>query len=297
MDLSNQMYIVGLGEVLWDVLPDGRKLGGAPANFAFHVSQCGMPACLVSAVGDDALGEEIRTTLKEKGLETILPTVPYPTGTVEVTLDENGVPQYDIKENVAWDHIPFTPEIEELARHTVVVCFGTLAQRGERSRETIEKYLAAMPEECIRVCDLNLRGHYYDKEIIESSLNACDVLKVNEEELQEVCRIAQIEYTGPHLVGRDLMTKYKMEMIILTCGEQGSYIYCEDESASAVPTPKVEVVDTVGAGDAFTAAFVSGMLGGLELRWSHLLAVEAATYVCTQAGAMPELPQDIKDKV
>lgn len=297
MDSTNQMVIVGLGEVLWDMLPDGKKIGGAPANFAYHLSQCNFPTYLVSAVGDDELGEQIRDTLSVAGLNVMLPVVEQPTGTVEVELDDKGVPQYKICENVAWDNIPFTPEIEALAKRTATVCFGTLAQRSEQSRKTIEAFINAMPEEGVKVCDVNLRGNYYSKEVIEWSMRVSDVVKVNGEELVEICRVLGVEYTDQHLIARDFIDQYKLEMFIVTCGTEGSFIYCEDQNASCLPTPAVEVVDTVGAGDAFTAIFVAGMLGGLEVRWAHMLAVEAAAYVCTQAGAMPILPDDIKDRI
>lgn len=297
MESTNQMVIVGLGEVLWDMLPDGKKIGGAPANFAYHMSQCDFPTYLVSAVGNDELGEQIRDTLSETGLNILLPVVEQPTGTVDVELDNEGIPQYTIRENVAWDNIPFTPEVEALAKRTATVCFGTLAQRGEQSRKTIEAYLAAMPEEGVKVCDMNLRGNYYSKEVIESSMRVSDVVKVNKEELVEICRVLGVEFTDQHLVVRDFLEQYKLEMFIVTCGTEGSFVYCEDQSATCLPTPAVEVVDTVGAGDAFTAIFVAGMLGGLEVRWAHMLAVEAAAYVCTQAGAMPILPDDIKERI
>ena len=297
MESTNQMVIVGLGEVLWDMLPDGKKIGGAPANFAYHISQCGFPTYLVSAVGNDELGEQIRDTLSVAGLNVLLPVVEQPTGTVEVELDGEGVPQYTIRENVAWDNIPFTPEVEALAKRTATVCFGTLAQRGEQSRKTIEAFIAAMPEEGVKVCDMNLRGNYYSREVIESSMRVSDVVKVNGEELVEICRVLGVEYTDQHLVARDFIDEYKLEMFIVTCGTEGSFVYCEDQNASCLPTPAVEVVDTVGAGDAFTAIFVAGMLGGLEVRWAHMLAVEAAAYVCTQAGAMPILPDDIKERI
>lgn len=297
MESTNQMVIVGLGEVLWDMLPDGKKIGGAPANFAYHMSQCDFPTYLVSAVGNDELGEQIRDTLSETGLNILLPVVEQPTGTVDVELDNEGIPQYTIRENVAWDNIPFTPEVEALAKRTATVCFGTLAQRGEQSRKTIEAYLAAMPEEGVKVCDMNLRGNYYSKEVIESSMRVSDVVKVNKEELVEICRVLGVELTDQHLVVRDFLEQYKLEMFIVTCGTEGSFVYCEDQSATCLPTPAVEVVDTVGAGDAFTAIFVAGMLGGLEVRWAHMLAVEAAAYVCTQAGAMPILPDDIKERI
>lgn len=297
MSNTQQNYIVGIGEALWDMLPEGRKIGGAPANFTFHVSQFGLDAVAVSAVGDDALGEEIRQTFEQKGLQTQLATVPYPTGTVEVTLDEKGIPQYDICEGVAWDNIPFTAELEALARNTIAVCFGTLAQRNSVSRQTIEKFIATMPAEGIKICDINLRGTFYSKEVVESSMRACDILKINDEEIVEVCRLLGIEMPTQRMMALRLMERYEIDMLILTCGTEGSYIYCMDGTESFLPTPKVKVADTVGAGDSFTGAFIAALLCGKEVKKAHALAVEVSAYVCTQNGAMPELPEKIIDKL
>ena len=297
MSNTQQNYIVGIGEALWDMLPEGRKIGGAPANFTFHVSQFGLDAVAVSAVGDDALGEEIRQTFEQKDLQTLLATVPYPTGTVEVTLDEKGIPQYDICEGVAWDNIPFTAELEALARNTIAVCFGTLAQRNTVSRQTIEKFIATMPAEGIKICDINLRGTFYSKEVVESSMRACDILKINDEEIVEVCRLLGIEMPTQRMMALRLMERYEIDMLILTCGTEGSYIYCMDGTESFLPTPKVKVADTVGAGDSFTGAFIAALLCGKEVKKAHALAVEVSAYVCTQNGAMPELPEKIIDKL
>ena len=297
MSNTQRNYIVGIGEALWDMLPEGRKIGGAPANFTFHVSQFGLDAVAVSAVGDDALGEEIRQTFDQKDLQTQLATVPYPTGTVEVTLDEKGIPQYDICEGVAWDNIPFTAELEALARNTIAVCFGTLAQRNSVSRQTIEKFIATMPAEGIKICDINLRGTFYSKEVVESSMRACDILKINDEEIVEVCRLIGIEMPTQRMMALRLMERYEVDMLILTCGTEGSYIYCMDGTESFLPTPKVKVADTVGAGDSFTGAFIAALLCGKEVKKAHALAVEVSAYVCTQNGAMPELPEKIIDKL
>ena len=297
MSNTQQNYIVGIGEALWDMLPEGRKIGGAPANFTFHVSQFGLDAVAVSAVGDDALGKEIRQTFEQKDLQTQLATVPYPTGTVEVTLDEKGIPQYDICEGVAWDNIPFTAELEALARNTIAVCFGTLAQRNSVSRQTIEKFIATMPAEGIKICDINLRGTFYSKEVVESSMRACDILKINDEEIIEVCRLLGIEMPTQRMMALRLMERYEIDMLILTCGTEGSYIYCMDGTESFLPTPKVKVADTVGAGDSFTGAFIAALLCGKEVKKAHALAVEVSAYVCTQNGAMPELPEKIIDKL
>lgn len=297
MSNSQENYIVGIGEALWDMLPEGRKIGGAPANFTYHVSQFGLDAVAVSAVGDDELGAEIRQTFDEKGLDTLLATVPQPTGTVAVTLDAKGVPQYEICEGVAWDNIPFTPELEALARNTIAVCYGTLAQRNSVSRKTIESFIAAMPADGIKICDINLRGTFYNKEILESSMRACDILKINDEEIDEVSRLLGAEFPTQRMAALNLMSRYEVDILILTCGTNGSYIYSMDGTESRLATPKVKVADTVGAGDSFTGAFIAALLCGKDIKKAHALAVEVAAYVCTQNGAMPELPDQIIDKL
>lgn len=297
MSNSQQNYIVGIGEALWDMLPEGRKIGGAPANFTYHVSQFGLDAVAVSAVGDDELGAEIRHTFEEKDLQTQLATVPYPTGTVAVTLDAKGIPQYEICEGVAWDNIPFSPELEALARNTIAVCYGTLAQRNSVSRKTIESFIAAMPADGIKICDINLRGTFYNKEILESSMRACDILKINDEEIDEVSRLLGAEFPTQRMAALNLMSRYEIDILILTCGTNGSYIYSMDGTESFLPTPKVKVADTVGAGDSFTGAFIAALLCGKDIKKAHALAVEVSAYVCTQNGAMPELPDEIIDKL
>ena len=176
-------YVVGLGEVLWDVLPEGKKLGGAPANFAYHVSQFGYDTMAVSAVGHDALGDETLEALNEKQLNFCMPRVDYPTGTVQVTLDDEGVPTYVIREGVAWDNIPFTAELEDLAHHTSAVCFGSLAQRSPESRATIQAFLKALPENALKIFDINLRQNFYTRDLLVESMKACNILKINDEEL------------------------------------------------------------------------------------------------------------------
>ena len=297
MSNSQQNYIVGIGEALWDMLPEGRKIGGAPANFTYHVSQFGLDAVAVSAVGDDELGAEIRQTFEEKDLQTQLATVPYPTGTVAVTLDAKGIPHYEICEGVAWDNIPFSAELETLARNTIAVCYGTLAQRNSVSRKTIESFIAAMPADGIKICDINLRGTFYNKEILESSMRACDILKINDEEIDEVSRLLGAEFPTQRMAALNLMSRYEVDILILTCGTNGSYIYSMDGTESFLPTPKVKVADTVGAGDSFTGAFIAALLCGKDIKKAHALAVEVSAYVCTQNGAMPELPDEIIDKL
>ena len=288
--------IVGMGEALWDVLPEGKKIGGAPANFAYHVSQFGFDSRVVSAVGNDKLGDEILQVFDGKQLKYQLPKVNYPTGTVQVALDNQGVPCYDIKENVAWDNIPFTDELKRLALSTRAVCFGSLAQRNEVSRNTINRFLDTMPdmEGQLKIFDINLRQGFYTKEIIRESCRRCNVLKINDEELVVISRL--FGYPGIDLQDKCwiLLAKYNLKMLILTCGTNGSYVFTPGE-VSFVETPKVEVADTVGAGDSFTAAFVSSILMGKTVREAHLRAVKTSAFVCTQNGAMPVLPEYVKE--
>ena len=285
--------ITGIGEALWDMLPDGKKIGGAPANFAYHVSQFGLESCAVSAVGDDELGEEILSEFRKKGLNTILPKVDRPTGTVQVELDSAGVPQYEIMENVAWDNIPFTPRLDELASRTKAVCFGSLAQRAAVSRETINRFIDSIPagNDPLIVFDINLRQHFYCKEVVDNSMKKCNVLKINDEELETVA--AMFDIPAADIDGRCafLLEKYALRILILTCGVKGSYVFTPD-GVSFLETPSVKVADTVGAGDSFTAAFVSSIVKGKSPAEAHRIAVGVSAFVCTQNGAMPVLPEE-----
>ena len=182
-------YVVGLGEALWDVLPDGKKLGGAPANFAYHAGQFGLNSIAVSALGEDKLAEETIEQLEGKGLNYVMPRVPYPTGTVQVELDDEGIPTYDIKENVAWDNIPFTDEVKAVAENALAVCWGSLAQRNVVSRETIYKFLDNTPKDCLKIFDINLRQNFYTKDVICDSMNRCNILKTIYVELIQIGRM------------------------------------------------------------------------------------------------------------
>jgi len=284
--------IVGMGEALWDVLPEGKKIGGAPANFAYHVSQFGFDSRVVSAVGNDELGTEILDVFNEKHLKYQIERVDYPTGTVQVTLDAEGVSCYEINEDVAWDNIPFTDELKQLALNTRAVCFGSLAQRNVVSRRTINLFLDTMPdkEDHLKIFDINLRQHFYTKEVLTESLEKCNVLKINDEELIVLSHL--YEYPGTDLQDKCwlLLTKYHLKMVILTCGTNGSYVFTPGV-VSYQETPKVSVADTVGAGDSFTAAFCASILRGRTIQEAHKYAVETSAYVCTQSGAMPVLPE------
>lgn len=296
--MNSQPIVVGMGEALWDVLPEGKKLGGAPANFAYHVSQFGLESRVVSAVGQDKLGAEILDNFRQKQLYGLIETVPYPTGTVQVELDAEGIPCYDIKEGVAWDNIPYTQALDGLARQTHAVCFGSLAQRSIVSRQTIHRFLDAMPDapDTLKIFDINLRQSFYSKEILCDSFRRCNVLKINDEELVTVSRM--FGYPGIDLQDKCwiLLAKYNLKMLILTCGVNGSYVFTPGH-VSFVETPKVQVADTVGAGDSFTAAFTSAILRGRSVTEAHQLAVETSAYVCTQQGAMPVLPKTLTERL
>jgi len=286
-------YIVGLGEALWDVLPEGKKLGGAPANFAYHAAQFGLDTIAISALGEDKLAEETIEALQEHQLNYLMPRVPYPTGTVQVTLTGDGIPTYDIKENVAWDNIPFTDEMMEIAKNARAVCFGSLAQRNVVSRENIHKFLDATPDDCVKIFDINLRQQFYTKEVIQESLKRCNILKINDEELVLIGRM--FGYPGLDIENKCwlILGKYNLDMLVLTCGTNGSYVFTPGQM-SFQETPKVEVADTVGAGDSFTGSFCASILNGKPVPEAHKTAVQVSAFVCTQNGAMPIVPDRLK---
>ena len=285
-------YCVGLGEILFDVLPTGSQLGGAPANFAYHAGQHGLPSVAVSAIGNDVLGTQALRLLDEKQLKHVLPVVDYPTGTVQVELDKDGVPTYDIKQNVAWDNILFTHDIREVAIGCGAVCWGSLAQRNTVSRDTIYRFLDYTPMDCLKIFDINLRQNFYTKEVICESLKHCNVLKINDEELVTIGRM--FGYPGLDIENKCwlILGKYDLDMLVLTCGVNGSYVFTPG-NLSFQETPKVEVADTVGAGDSFTGTFCACILKGMSVPEAHKRAVEVSAYVCTQQGAMPEIPQEL----
>ena len=286
-------YIVGLGEALWDVLPEGKKLGGAPANFAYHAGQFGLDTIAISALGEDALAEETVEALKEHNLNYLMPRVPYPTGTVQVTLAEGGIPSYEIKEGVAWDNIPYTNEMADIAKSARAVCFGSLAQRNSVSRENIRKFLADTPADCLKICDINLRQQFYSKEVLEDSFKLCNILKINDEELVVVNRMFGYDGLDMRQTCEKMVQDYGLKMLVLTCGTNGSYVFTDDGLTSFQDTPKVEVADTVGAGDSFTGSFCACIINGKPVQEAHKTAVAVSAFVCTQNGAMPVVPENL----
>ena len=283
-------FIAGIGDILWDCFPEGRKIGGAPANFAYYMKQFGFESLMISAVGEDELGAEIHETLDRIGLDHLLQTVDYPTGTVMIELDENGIPSYRIIENVSYDNISYTEQIDQIAKKCTVLCFGTLAQRNSVSRDSIRRFLQAMPQtdETYKVFDINLRQNFYDKEIVAESLRLCNVFKVNDEELAVVKDMFGYSGDDDQEVCRHILSDWDLKYLILTCGTSGSYVYADGEE-SFLPTPEVEVADTVGAGDSFIGTFMALILKGATVKEAHKLAVAVSAYVCTQYGGMCQI--------
>ena len=281
----SKKVIVGIGEILWDMLPSGKALGGAPANFAYHATRLGEEGWAVSAIGPDALGREIMDIVEAKRLKSLISVTDKPTGTVQVELDAKGVPTYTIMEDVAWDNIPFTPEMEALARRADAVCFGSLVQRMA-SRASVLRFLRATRPGALKVFDINLRQHYYSPEVLEESLQLADILKINDEEIRIVANMFGL---GDDDVAacRALIDRYALRLVILTKGADGSEVITTDE-VILQPAGEAQVVDTVGAGDSFTAAFVVAYLRGKSLSDAQRQASDTAAYVCSRKGAMPE---------
>ena len=278
--------VIGMGEVLWDLLPDGKILGGAPVNFAYHAMQLGAVGVAISSVGDDELGREIMDSVNSKGIKNCIAVNEYPTSTVGVTL-KDGKPEYTIYEGVAWDFMELIPEAIEILKQADAVCFGTLAQRSQVSHDAIMEALKLVPEQCLKVYDINLRQKYYIKELISESLSIANVFKINDDEVELFKQLFGLEGSETE-VCRKIKETYSLEYLALTKGEKGSYLFHEDE-VSFRPTPLVEVEDTIGAGDSFTSAMVMGILNKLPLKEIHQKAVEISAFVCTQKGATPVL--------
>jgi fructokinase len=293
MGIENNYTLVGLGEILWDMLPTGKQLGGAPANFAYHAQALGANGVVVSCIGDDDLGNEVLSRLGGLGLDCryIAVDKAHPTGTVTVKLDENGEPDFTIHENVAWDFIPLSADLLELAVRTDAVCFGSLCQRLEVSRDTVRRFLQATKPDCIRVFDINIRQSFYNKDIVHAMLSLSNVLKLNDEELPIVADLLDITGSQSDILSQ-LTRRYKLRLIALTRGAGGSRLYAQGQDSSH-PGFSAQVADTVGAGDSFTAMMTLGLLRGEELDKINEEANRVASYVCSQSGATPELPDDL----
>jgi fructokinase len=285
--------VIGIGEILWDLLPHGRQLGGAPANFVYHARALGAEARLVSRVGRDSLGQETLERLLKLGLPTELVEVDdaAPTGTVTVALSSDGQPRFSIHEDVAWDFI----RASALAYHAVAdahaVCLGTLAQRREPARSAIRSLVRAAPSSALRILDVNLRPPYIAKQHVEESLALANVLKLNEAELPQLAEMFALEGDERSQMTR-LAERFDLDCVAYTRGADGSLIYAKGRW-SEHPGVRANVVDTVGAGDAFTAAMTLGLLNGWDLHEVSRHANELAAWVASNAGATPPLPEEL----
>lgn len=281
--------IVGIGEILWDMLPEGKRLGGAPANFAIHSNALGAKAKIISAVGKDDEGDNVVDFLRKREISAeYLYRNNAPTGSVSVAIDKQGHPAYTIQQNVAWDFMETCLESEILAKTCDAVCFGSLAQRNSITRKSIHKFLSLTESHCLRVFDINLRQNFFSKEVIESSLLAANVLKLNEEELIVLTNLFSLP--GPTQKSlQALIDTYDLHCIALTRGSGGSIMMDRENIVSSAGAQST-IKDTVGAGDSFAATMTMGLLHGFPLNKINLTAEKIAAYVCSQAGATPDLP-------
>ena len=293
--MTQPPLIVGLGEVLWDVYPEGAHFGGAPANFACHSASLGADAWMVSAVGADALGDRALAALGEHDVHCrqVQRDPAHATGQVHVTLGAAGQPCYEIAADTAWDHIAWTGALASFAMRCDAVCFGTLAQRSPTSRATIRRFLEGTPRGALRVFDVNLRQTFFDAETIDASLRLASAVKLNDEELPIIARLCGIGGHTPRATLRELMTRYDLRLAALTRGALGALLLDDRDEDDGV-APSLSAVDTVGAGDAFTATLVSGVLRGLPLSEINVRANAVASFVCSQAGATPSLPDELR---
>jgi fructokinase len=289
-------HVIAVGEILWDLLPTGRQLGGAPANFIQHAHALGAAASLVTRVGDDALGKEaVRRTLT-RGVATDLIQTDHeaPTGTVSVEIGPDHQPRFTIHEHVAWDRLAVEDAALEAVRAADAVCFGSLAQRTPHGAEAVRRLAAASRPDALRIFDINLRPPFVQPEAVRASLELANVLKLNDQELPELAAMQGLA-GGEDAQLEELLNRYALRLVALTRGGRGSLLVSA-EGRSEQPALVVEVVDTVGAGDAFTAALALGLLHGWPLDKTNRLAAEVAAFVCTQPGGAPELPPALRQR-
>ena len=292
--MVDTFHITGIGEILWDMFPDGAQFGGAPANFVCHSQALGARSHVVSSVGSDKLGQRALTFLQEHGVDTstVAQSDKHPTGTVEIELDAEGIAQFEFASDVAWDALRWSETLTQLAVKTDVVCYGTLGQRSEISKNTIQRFLKGTTDDCLCVFDVNLRQHFYTEGLIRDSLKFANILKLNDEELPVLsssCGLSGSETT----VMEQLRQRYNLHLVALTRGAKGAILLTED-SLSECDGFTVDVKDTVGAGDAFTAAMTLGLMLWHELDHINEHACRVAAFVCSQDGAAPKLPDDLK---
>ena len=286
--LSKRHIVVGLGELLWDLLPTGKQLGGAPANFAYITSLLGDNGIPASRLGQDALGAAAIRRLGELALPTefIQKDTDHPTGTVQVEVDGAGQPRFEISGSVAWDFLDWTPQWQTLAHQADAVCFGSLAQRSEHSRATVRKFVLASGRNAVRVFDVNLRQSFYTEQVLAESMKLATIVKLNHEELPRIMRLFELEHHREEDSARRLLSLHDLKLVCVTRGNGGSLLISAGE-CSEHPGFRVKVADTVGAGDAFTAGIVHGYLRGTSLAQINENANRVGAWVASQSGATP----------
>lgn len=296
---NNEPIFVGIGELLWDIFPDnGKVLGGAPSNFAYHAAQLGCNSVIVSRVGTDKLGTEALAQISNLGIATehIQIDSSQPTGTVKVAINNNE-PEYEIVENIAWDNIEWQGKLHALANHADVICFGTLAQRNKTSRETIIKFLKSVSEKTTIIFDVNLRQNFYDKKTIAKSMNIADIVKLNYDEFDKIMGMLYPGTDHTTWLAKDLLEDFGLKMLCITRGERGCILTTPCKTVELPGTDKSKVVDTVGAGDSFTAALAFHYIKGSPLQRTAQAAADYASYVVTHKGATPPVSKTLLKKV
>lgn len=288
---------LSLGELLWDILPDGKAIGGAPSNVAWECSQLGAEAHIVSAVGDDDLGREILDTLKQKNLDTatiaMLPGIP--TSTVDAHIDANGNATYTIHENVAWDHQPVTEQMLDLASRAQAINYGSLAQRNAVGRASTHAILDAISPDAVKVFDVNLRPPYIDREVLHLGMQRATVIKMNHDELPTIAGLFQWTAAPEDAMAQLLQAYPNVRHVVVTKADQGAWWRTRD-TLHAMKSPKPEVMrDTIGAGDSVTAVCMMGLLKGWKEPDILEAAMNVASFVCSQRGGMPELSPGLKN--
>lgn len=290
MDMHQKPIVTAIGEILWDVFPGGKRLGGAPANFAYYIAALGAESHIISRTGTDPAGENIREKMKSFGMDPgFLQIDPvHPTGKVTVSLNKQGIPSYVIHENTAWDFLEFNEELEALAERSHAVCFGSLAQRSPVSQSTVRRFLESTRDDCLIMCDINLRPPFIDRSVIEYSLSACDVLKLNRDETIYIAGLFGWKKSGWEIL-KKIKENFSIKYVAETCGEAGSRLLCPGCSVEH-PGFSIRLKDTVGAGDAFAAALTMGFLRGNSCEAINKQANKTASFVCEQEGAWTRLP-------
>jgi len=287
--MTNERYkVVGLGEILWDMLPNGKQLGGAPANFAYISTLLGAEGIVASRVGSDSLGNEALQQLAALGVTTgfVQSDTVHPTGTVQVEVDHAGQPKFEIAEGVAWDFLEWTPDWQKLAAQADAICFGSLAQRAATSRATIRKFLGATQKGAVRVFDVNLRQAFFSQEVLVESMKVADIVKLNHEELPRIMQVFGLEHRDEIAAADSLMELHHLKLICVTRGCRGSLLISQ-QGLNEHPGYRIRVADAIGAGDAFTAGLVHEYLRGSSLPEMNETANRVGAWVASRLGAMP----------